>query len=104
MKLTTIGATVATRKLILSNEKTVTVKIGKPKKFGGGNASYYCPYQILGMGDELVKYAGGVDRVQALQLTLVQIGVRLSTSKEAKAGELSWEAGSEKGDFGFPEI
>jgi hypothetical protein len=102
MKLTSVGAVIATRKLTLHGGKEVIITIGKPKKFRDGS-DYYCPYRITGMGDELVRYAGGVDPVQALQLTFVHIGVRLSTSKEATAGKLKWEAGSTKEDFGFPE-
>jgi hypothetical protein len=101
MKLTTVGAVVAKRALTVSKIKRATVLIGKPKKFRGGS-DYYCPFQILGMGDERVRYSGGVDPVQALQLALVDIGTLLYTSHEAKAGTLSWDAGSVKGDFGFP--
>lgn len=101
MKLTSVGTVVAVRKLRLAKGDKVTVVIGKPKKFRS-ESDYYCPYQIVGIGDEIVRYAGGVDPVQALQLALRQIGARLGASKEAKTGRLSWEAGSAKGDFGFP--
>jgi hypothetical protein len=101
MKLKTVGVVIAIRKLDLSSGKKVTVVIGKPRKFRTG-IDYYCPYQIRGIGDGLVRYAGGIDPVQALQLTLMQIGAHLYASEEAKAGHLSWEAGSTKGDLGFP--
>ena len=102
MKLSTVGTIIAIRKLTLSDQRTVTVRVGKPRRFRGGNDDYYCPYQILGLGDEVVRYAGGVDPVQALQLALVAIGADLGALKEAKTGTLSWAAGSTKGDFGFP--
>ena len=80
--------------------KTVTVLVGKPEKFPDAE-DYYCPYQILGLGNERVRRAGGVDAVQALELALKMIGTDLYTSKESQSGELSW-SGGKKGDLGFP--
>jgi len=102
MKLTKVGKIFATRELTLSGRAKVTVAIGKPRKFRGG-IDYYCPFQITGMGDEKVRYTGGADAVQALQLALVLIGVQLQSSEEARAGKLSWDGGRRRGDFGFPE-
>lgn len=101
MKLTSIGPVMARRDLTLTEKGVVSVIVGKPESFPDGNG-YYCPYQILGMGDEAVRYAGGEDTVQALILTLKKIGTVLYTSSEAKAGLLSWEAGPAPGDLGFP--
>jgi hypothetical protein len=101
MKLSSVGIVIATRVLTLPKGKEVTVAIGKPRKFRNG-IDYYCPFQILGMGDDQVRYCGGVDAVQALQLALENIGTRLYSSKDAKTGTLSWDAGRTKGDFGFP--
>jgi hypothetical protein len=103
MQLSTVGTVIATRKLTLSNGKMATVKIGKPKRFRGGNDDYYCAYQIVGIGDKRIRYAGGVDTIQALRLALVQIGAYIGATREAKAGTVSWDAGSARGDFGFPE-
>jgi hypothetical protein len=100
MKIENVGTIIATRKLALSNGKKVSVIIGRPKKFPD-NSGYYCPYQIVGMGKEKVRYAGGVDGVQSLLLALNMIGADLYTSKEAKAGSLRWDGG-EKGDLGLP--
>ena len=75
--------------------------IGKPEKFPDAD-DYYCPYQIVGVGNERVRYAGGIDAVQALELTLKMIGTDLYTSGEAQSGALSWMGGSKKGDLGFP--
>lgn len=91
---------IATRELILSDGKEVSVIIGKPEKFPDSD-DYYCPYQVIGIGKGNVRYAGGIDSVQALLLTLNMIGADLYTSKEAKAGILSWKGGA-KGDLGFP--
>lgn len=98
MKLTDVGTVIATRELSLSAGKPVTVLIGKPEKFPDSD-DYYCPYQILGFGNQRVRYAGGSDAVQALELALKKIGADLYTSKEAQAGELSWHG--EK-NLGFP--
>jgi len=66
-----LGEVIASRRLFVADEKArtleVTVKLGKPKRFPG-SADYYCPYQITGLGNERVRYAGGVDAVQALSL------------------------------------
>jgi hypothetical protein len=99
MHLKNLGIQIATRMLDLDG-KQVTVVIGKPEKFPDGE-DYYCPYQIVGTGDGQVRYAGGIDAVQALQLALQMIGVDLRTSQDARSGKLSWDAGS-RGDLGFP--
>ncbi len=101
MKVTNLGTVVAERKLVLGDKTSVVVSIGKPEQFEDGNG-YYCPYRILGLGDDQVRQASGEDAVQALQLTLKRIGATLYTSQEAKAGLLRWEAGSSKNDLGFP--
>ncbi len=100
MKLNNVGTVVASRELRLSPSKTVTVLIGKPEKFPDSD-DYYCPYQILGLGNERVRRAGGMDAVQSLELTLKMIGTDLYTSKEYQAGELIWPGGKQ-GELGFP--
>lgn len=103
MNLQSVGTIIATRQLDLADGRKVIVTIGKPEPFpGDAGADYYCPYQITGIKRNKVRYAGGVDAVQALQLALEMIGADLETSDEARAGVLSWEAGSERGDYGFP--
>jgi hypothetical protein len=101
MHLTSIGTAIATRQFDLRDGGKVTVTIGKPERFPDSN-DYYCPYQIVGSKRSHVRYAGGVDAVQALDLALKMIGADLYTSDEARNGALSWEGGSEKGDLGFP--
>jgi len=93
---------IATRILYLSEnkEKKVLIIIGKPEQFPD-HSDYYCPYKISGIGDEKVRYAGGIDAVQAVQLVMVMIGGELYSSIEAKTGQLRWE-GDEEGDLGFP--
>jgi hypothetical protein len=61
-----------------------------------------CPHQILGVGDERVRSATGVDAFQALQLAMEMIGSELYFSLNRKFdGKLRWEGGK-AGDLGFP--
>ena len=100
MELDSVGIVIATRELDLADVKKVTVTIGRPETFSDG-INFYCPYQITGIGNKRVRYAGGIDAAQALQLALKMIGADLYTSREAKARALTWEGG-ENGDLGFP--
>lgn len=99
--MTTLGQIIATRNFQLKNGKLVTVSIGKPEVFPN-ESSFYCPYQITGMGSERVNRAGGVDAVQALLLALKMIGAELVTSDECLSGNLSWAGGTGPKDVGFP--
>lgn len=100
MQLKDVGMQIATRVLDVSG-KRVTVVVGKPEKFPDAE-DYYCPYQIVGLGNERVRYAGGVDAVQAMLLALKMIGTDLYTSPEAQAKQLTWQGGQSPGDLGFP--
>lgn len=100
MKFTNVGTIIAVRELDLHGGGKVTVTIGKPEKFPDAE-DYYCSYQIIGIKRSSVRYAGGVDAVQALELALKMIGADLYTSDEARAGALSWK-GNDEGDLGFP--
>jgi hypothetical protein len=86
--------------LVDNKDKEIVVIIGKPNQFPD-HQDYYCPYKITGLGDEKVRYAGGIDAIQAIQLAMVMIGAQLYTSNEAKTGHLRWE-GDEEGNLGFP--
>jgi hypothetical protein len=99
MELRDVGIVIARRELKLRYGK-ITVLIGKPEPFPDGS-DYYCPYQIIGLGTERVRRAGGIDSIQALHLALEMIGADLHASPEAQTGELSWECG-ENGNLGFP--
>ena len=102
MELSSVGSVIATREFSLAGEVPVSVIIGKPEPFPDGHG-YYCPYQILGMGDQQVRYAPGEDTVQALILALERIGTDLYRSPEAKAGLLTFN-GSRDLDFPVPEF
>lgn len=102
MQLTSIGELFVSRTLQLNdkNSTDVTITIGKPQKFPDGQ-DYYCPYQIIGLGDGKISRCGGIDEIQALLLALEQIGTFLIHSEEYKQDKLSW-LGSEDGNLGFP--
>lgn len=101
-----IGEIIASRELHLrdkqDSKKTLLVLIGKPQP-SPDSGGYYCPFQISGVGSEEIKYAAGVDSVQALQLVMVMIGATLRFLKEELGGNLNWE-GSGDGELGFPSV
>jgi hypothetical protein len=99
-KLDSVGTVIAVRNLDLRGGKEVVVTIGMPRKTPDED-DYYCPYQITGADRSDIRYAVGVDAVQALELALRMIGADLYTSNEALNGALSWEGGID-GDLGFP--
>ena len=101
MKFDTVGEIVATRELDLNGGQKVKVLIGKPQTISN-EVDWYCTYQIIGIGSGDVKYAGGIDPVQALVLALSLAGAHLYCSAEYEAGRLSWDCASTKGDLGFP--
>lgn len=98
LELKSIGVLIARRELSFSNGDKVAVLIGKPEPYPDGE-DFYCPYQILSIGSECVRYACGIDSAQALLLALNKINADLNCSREAETGQLSW-VGS--GDLGFP--
>ena len=104
MELKEIGELIAVRRLFVQEQdgsnREVLVKFGKPVPFPGSE-DYYCPFQIVGIGSERVRYAGGVDAVQAIQLVMVALGAELFHLNKHCKGRLHWEAG-EVSDFGFP--
>jgi hypothetical protein len=77
MEVFEITEPIAVRDLYLTDtqgsKRKVQVLIGKPEPFPESEG-YSCPFQIVGIGSEKVKYAAGIDAVQALQLVMVMIG------------------------------
>lgn len=104
MEVFEIAETIAVRDLYLTDtqgsKRKVQVLIGKPEPFPESEG-YYCPFQIVGIGSEKLKYAAGIDAVQALQLGMVMIGAALQFLNKEIGGSLQWE-GNDQGDFGFP--
>lgn len=105
MYLNSLGDVIAVRDLSITDgqgkSSKVQVLVGLPRRFPD-SVNYYCPFQIVGLGDEEIRYAAGVDAIQALQLVTPMIGAILRYRSEQVAGIVRWEAGDREGDFGFP--
>src|SRR6266496_3681883 len=103
MEIDDIGQAIAVRKLLLSEgdaaDRTVLVTLGMPRQFPDATG-YYAPFQVTGMGSEKVKYAGGIDAIQAIQLAMKMIGAYFSALAD-EGTDLSWEGG-DNSDLGFP--
>jgi len=104
MKLSSVGEVIAERKLLLrgdaASDREVVVLLGKPLPFPDSN-DYYCPYQIKGIGEEKVKYLGGVDAFQAIGFAMQALGAELQVLNEKASGKLYWD-GDKEGSLGFP--
>jgi hypothetical protein len=101
-----IGEVMAERMLFLEGQPAnkIRVLLGRPQKrpIESDEGLSLCPYQILGIGDEKVRVAGGVDDFQAIQLAMEMIGAELYFKINRRHDQkLRWEAGK-GGDLGFP--
>lgn len=94
-----LGKIIATRKFFLNN-KEIHLSIGMPKKFSDSD-DYYCPYIFKGIGSEEIKFAGGVDSLQALQLCIKAISYEFNYLDKEVKSKITWEAGSKEGDLGL---
>jgi hypothetical protein len=96
-----LGTLIARRELYLAGGQKIAIRIGKPQR-SLDRRSYFCPYEILGLGDDQLRRApGGLDSVHAIQLVLQKIGIDLYVLNDAHEGALRWDAG-DNGDLGFP--
>jgi hypothetical protein len=94
MKLEKIDTVIARRILQAKDGRDIEVVFGKPEKFPEGD-DFYCPFQITGLGDEKIRYAGGVDSLQALILALKKLSYYVSSLDAVRDGEIQWLDGSE---------
>jgi len=71
MRPTELGDVIAERQFHLLDRpgQKVSLVIGRPRPHEGGG-DWYCPYQVVGLGDEVVRHGIGVDALQALQLVI----------------------------------
>ncbi|MGF6494478.1 hypothetical protein ABIE56_002674 [Luteibacter sp. 621] len=83
-----LGQVIASRSLELDGRE-ISLLIGIPRPFSD-DVNFYCPFQLKGYGDERVRYAGGVDAMQALILCIDMASVYLETRPETLAGRLTW--------------
>jgi len=101
MRLESVGKVLAERILDLdagAEPREIRVLIGAPRHLPG-SSDFFCPYQVLGLGDDTVRYSGGVDGAQAIYLAMEAVGTFLSATPEARAGRLSWYG---ERTLGFP--
>lgn len=100
-----IGEVIAERKLLMTTADgqvtTVTVRLGRPLPFPD-DTGYYATFQVTGAGSEKVKYAGGIDAIQALQLAFKMVDAYLDALGEEQGCAFTLE-GSDTGDHGFKE-
>ena len=77
-----LGRVIAVRRLRVPGHPTraVTVRIGVPRRLGGG-WDWGCPIEISGLGAPRLRYGLGVDAFQALQLSLDYIANRIAKAK-----------------------
>jgi hypothetical protein len=92
---------ICSRKLTYLCDVDVTVSVERPE-YMGDYGSFRCRYSIIGIGDEKIRYAFGVDSIQALILALKGAGTDLYTSDEWESGQLQWADGDVPGDLDFP--
>ena len=98
-----LGAVIAKRDLRYSDpengSRAVQVLLGTPQESLPGR-EWCCPWKIVGLGDEEVRAAYGVDAFQCLQLVMLMIGATLVARAEDET-RLSFDG--EPGDVGFPK-
>ena len=81
----------------------VQVLIGQPNKRKNIKTNledWYCPYQILGIGDNTTAVTFGMDSIQALYHTMMIIGERLKLKDSQGEYLLTW---NDVPNFGFPK-
>lgn len=87
----------AVRSLTQRDGSSLVIELGAPREFED-QSGWYCPYRIGGAGTK-VKFAGGVDAVQAIQMVMVMVGSDLEKINKLAGRGLTWQGGQE---LGFP--
>ena len=96
-----VGTVVAERVLVLDSDTEVIARIGLPFTPAEFPNESWCPWQIQGLGSDIVRRTIGIDSVQALWLAFQSVGCQLYASEEYRSGRLVAFPG-EGGDLGFP--
>lgn len=90
MRLESVGKVISERIIDLDGgSREIRVLIGSPRSIPG-STDCFCPYQIVGLSDETVRYTEGVDGAQAIYLAMEAVGTALAQSPEGRAGRLTW--------------
>lgn len=98
MDIYEIGESIAERTLVMGADEVIVI-IGKPQPFDDCE-DYFCPYSIDHAGQKKMSYAGGMDAVQALQLTMKKIGTDLAHLAKTQGVSIAWLPDI-PGDTGF---
>src|SRR5207249_10365478 len=103
MDFDTLGEIIASRRLYLIDDenvrRTVCVLVGKPQP-SGESSTYFCPFQIIGIGSQNTHFANGSDAIQALQSAMIMIAANLNDLNGELGGRLKWNG--DTSDLGFP--
>lgn len=94
MKLEKINVVIARRTLNTKDGRAIEILLGMPEPYPDGK-DYYCAFQVVGLDDEKVRHAGGVDAFQALLLALKKLTYYMTSLDEVKLGDVRWLDGSE---------
>ena len=92
-----LGDVIAERELEVRGAGRAVVRIGRPMPDPREGGDWSCPFQIIGLGDEAVHEAFGVDAMQALQLCLQMIDIHLT--EQRRTHEITWLGGADLGFF-----
>lgn len=79
-----------------SGPTTITVRMGPPTKFPESD-DFYCLCQIVGAGDDKVRYIAGLDAFQALKLTLDYLSATLRHISARDNLQISWHGSEDIG-------
>lgn len=97
-----LGEVIATRELQLRDPSgSVLIEVGLPRS-GSDKRDWICPFRISGLGrGDILRYAAGIDGMQAMMLAFDIIGSYIHTSQAFRHGRLFWlEQGNT--DLGLP--
>ena len=80
-------------------ERIVRLRIGTPEPDPKHKGGFRCPYQVLGLSDDAVQFAHGVDSFQALNLAFSGIRNAVRTNAKVLAAfhddfSLTWDDAS----------
>lgn len=92
MRLDNVGKIIAERLLDLDatgGQAQVRVLIGEPQRIPD-SSDCFCPYRVVGLADDTVRYTEGVDGAQAIYLAMEAVGSLLAATPEGRAGKLTW--------------
>src|SRR5579862_1455768 len=90
-----LGLVIAERRFVFyrrgKRPRSFVVRIGRPRAWPEAlHGDWMCTYQVMGLGDDKVRYVCGVDALQALLLTVHHLPVHLAARAKDEQGECRW--------------